>query len=139
MGGVDRLDQNIAQYWPSIFGKKWYFPIITYLITVFVNNVWIFAMEGSYKENMLSFIRAAATELLQNRGKKSNNPGRSQPVLSVAGVSAQMRYDNVGHHNVKTDPPRPCCCRLCNSQTVFICQKCEVYLHQKCSVQYHTM
>ncbi len=139
MGGVDRVDQNIAQYRPSIRGKKWYFPIATYLFTVCVNNAWIFAREGGYKEDMLSFLRAAATEWLQNHGKKPNNPGRSRSVLSVAGVSAQMRYDNVGHHIVKSDPPKRCRCRLCNSQTVFICQKCKVYLHQKCSVQYHTM
>ncbi len=139
MGGVDRVDQNIAQYQPSIRGKKWYFPIVSYLITVCVNNVWIFAREGGYKEDMLSFIRAATTEWLQNHGKKPNNPERSQSVLSVAGVSAQMRYDNVGHHIVKSDHPKRCHCRLCNSQTEFICQKCEIYLHQKCSVQYHTM
>ncbi len=57
MGGVDRLDQNIAQYRPSIRGKKWYFPIVSYLITVCVNNAWIFAREGGYKDDILSFTR----------------------------------------------------------------------------------
>ncbi|XP_063872958.1 piggyBac transposable element-derived protein 2-like [Scylla paramamosain] len=43
-------------------------------------------------------IRAAATEWLQNHGKKPSNLGRSRSVLSVAGVSPQMRYDNVGYN-----------------------------------------
>ncbi len=133
MGGVDRLDQNIAQYRPSIRGKKWY------LISVCVNNAWLFAREGGYKDDMLSFTRVIATEWLQNHGKKPDNPGRSRSILSAASVSVQMRYDNVGHHIVKTNPSRRCRCKLCNSQTVYICQKCKVHLHQKCSVEYHTL
>ena len=43
MGGVDRLDQNISNYRVAIRGKKWYFPIICYLLNVTVNNAWLFA------------------------------------------------------------------------------------------------
>ena len=34
MGGVDRLDQNIAQYRIGIRIRKWYWPIIAYLFQV---------------------------------------------------------------------------------------------------------
>ncbi len=77
MGVVDRLDQNIAQYLPSIRGKKWYFPIVSYLITVCVNNAWIFARDGGFKDDLLSFTRTVANEWLQNHEKKPYNPGRS--------------------------------------------------------------
>ncbi len=120
LGGVDRLDQNIAQYRPSIRGKKWYFPIISYLITVCVNNAWIFAREGGCKDDLLSFTRAVATEWLQTHGKKTENPGRSRSMLSAASMSAQVRYDNIGHHIVKANPTRRCRCKLCNSQTVYV-------------------
>ncbi|KAK3881612.1 hypothetical protein Pcinc_011469 [Petrolisthes cinctipes] len=139
MGGVDGLDQNIAQYRPCIRGKKWYFPIISYLISVCVNNGWMFARAGGYKEDLLSFTRAVATEWLQKHGRKPENPGRSRSLLIAGSLSSQRRYDNVGHHIVNTDPPRRRRCKLCNSQSVFICQKCQVHLHQKCSVEYHTM
>ncbi len=100
MGGVDRLDQNIAQYRPSIRGKKWYFPIVSYLITVYVNNAWIFARDGDFKDDLLSFTRTVATEWLQNHGKKPDNPGRSRSILSTANVSTQMRYDNCCFFNL---------------------------------------
>ncbi len=78
---------------------------------------------------MLSFTCAVATDWLQNHGRKPDNPGRSRSILSAANVSLQMWYDNVRHHIVKTDPPRRRRCKLCNSQSVFICQKCQVHLH----------
>ncbi len=95
-----------------------------------------YSRKGGYKEDMLSFTRAVTTEWLKNHGKKPENPGRAHSVL-IAGVPAKMRYDYVGHHIVKTGPLRRCRCRLCKSQTVFICQKCKVF--KKCSVQYYTM
>ncbi len=129
MGGVDRLDQNITQYLPSICEKKWHFPIITYLI---------FAREGGYKEDILSFIHAAATGLLHNHGKRPNNPGRSWSVLSVAGVSAYMQYDNVGHQIVKTDPPRSCCCRLCKSDCIHMPEMLSIPISKVFStIPYH--
>ena len=34
MGGVDRADEIIAHYRMAIRGKKWYFPIVCYLINI---------------------------------------------------------------------------------------------------------
>ena len=40
MGGVDRMDQNISKYRIGIQGKKWYSPLVTYLIDISLNNAW---------------------------------------------------------------------------------------------------
>jgi len=41
MGGVDRLDKNIAQYRIGIRSRKWYWPIIAYLLQTAMHNAWI--------------------------------------------------------------------------------------------------
>ena len=57
MGGVDSMDENIARYRIAIRGKKWYFPVICYLINVSMNNAWLFAREGGYNEDLVVFTR----------------------------------------------------------------------------------
>ena len=116
MGVVDRMDQNIAQYRPTIRGKKWYFPIISYLISVSVNNAWLFAREGGYKEDLLAFTCAVATSWLLNYGKPQN-PGRMKSLVS-ASLSTRLRYDNIGHHIVQTDPVSRRRCKQCKSNSV---------------------
>ncbi len=90
------------------------------MITVCVNNAWIFAREGCYKDDLLSFMHAVATEWLQNHGRKPRNPGKSQSVISAASVFAQTNYDNIGHHIVKKNPSKRSRCKLCNTHTIYV-------------------
>jgi len=41
MGGVDRMDQNIATYRISIQSCKWWWPLFAYLLDVAMQNAWI--------------------------------------------------------------------------------------------------
>ncbi|KAK3790219.1 hypothetical protein RRG08_051504 [Elysia crispata] len=40
MGGVDRLDQNVGLYRCGINSKKWWWPILLYLIDMCVQQTW---------------------------------------------------------------------------------------------------
>ena len=40
MGGVDVMDQLLGTYWPMIWGKKWYWPLVINAINVSVVAAW---------------------------------------------------------------------------------------------------
>ena len=60
MGGVDRVDENIKHHRFSVRGKRWYFPILSYLFNVCANNAWLFARQGGYDDDLLTFTRSTA-------------------------------------------------------------------------------
>lgn len=41
MGGVDRMDQNIATYRISIRSRKWWWPLFAYMVDVAMQNAWL--------------------------------------------------------------------------------------------------
>jgi hypothetical protein len=41
MGGTDLMDQNISTHRIGVTGKKWWWPIFTWLIDMCINNAWI--------------------------------------------------------------------------------------------------
>jgi len=58
MGGTDQMDQNIACYRIGIRGKKWYWPLITWMFDVALQNSWIlYNKAGGTKINQLDFKR----------------------------------------------------------------------------------
>lgn len=42
MGGVDRMDQNVAAYRINVRTKKWWCPMFAFIIDVMAQNSWIF-------------------------------------------------------------------------------------------------
>ena len=78
MGGVDRLDENVSCYQISIRGKKWYCPLICYLIDVSVNNEWLFARKGNYSGDLLSFTQSIVQHWLKKYGTPTRNPGKQR-------------------------------------------------------------
>ena len=55
MDGVDRLAQNVAKYFIVIRGKKWYIPILSYLLNACMNNAWLFARKADIKGMFVFF------------------------------------------------------------------------------------
>lgn len=45
MGGVDRLDQNVSAYKPTIRMKKWYWQLIVFMLSSSVNTLSSFTKE----------------------------------------------------------------------------------------------
>lgn len=130
MGGVDRLDQNVSLYRISIRGKKWYIPILFYLVDVAMNNSWLFARSGGYKGDSLCFRRAVAQEWLKTNRTEPKSFSRPKAIIDSKSCSTELRYDNIGHTIFKSDPMSRRRCKQCRSHTVYCCKKCNVFLHQ---------
>ena len=136
MGGVDRADENIAHYRIAIRGKKWYFPILSYLINISMNNAWIFAREGGYEKDLLAFTRQVVQCWLKKYGIPPKVSGK-QESLSMSTLTAETRFDKVSHDIIESDPKCRRRCKECHSQTIYICKKCKVHMHHKCAIKYH--
>ena len=63
MGGVDRMDQNVAAYMLNLRSKKWWWPLFRFVIDVSVNNAFqLYRLRnidlGESKLDALGFRRA---------------------------------------------------------------------------------
>lgn len=81
MLGIDR-DQNISLYRIGIRGKKWYFPIIAYLIDVAEQNAWQLHRLDGGKLDHLAFRRRIVTAILESNRRIASIKGRP-PALTV--------------------------------------------------------
>jgi hypothetical protein len=74
MGGVDRLDQNIAQYRIRIRNRKWYWPLVAYLLQVSMHNAWQLyrglPTASQHPLSHLEFIRAVCNVYYAKYAKK---------------------------------------------------------------------
>lgn len=134
MGGVDRLDANIGTYRIAIRGKKWYIPIVFWLIDVAVNNATLLARHVRNDIDTLEFRRSIARSLLQKYGIDKRRTGPSKRVYTT--VPPSVRKHNA-EHMIGRAPSR-LRCAYCKSLTVTFCQKCEVNLHAKCFSLFHS-
>lgn len=130
MGGVDLMDDNISTYRINIRGKKWYMPILLWLLDVMMSNAWILSRSYGMKLDALAFRRFIVTSLLEKHGTPPRN------VLTRAPVTQAMRESHNGHLLVTGQARRRCC--ICKNKTVRACQKCEVALHPACFAEYHS-
>ena len=57
MGGTDRMDQNVNAYRIAVRGKKWWWPLFTWLVDVCVQNAWILSICAGKNIDLLGFRR----------------------------------------------------------------------------------
>ena len=128
MGGVDRMDANVAQCRSSIRGKKWYFPIFIQLVDTVVNNSWLlYRLQQKYVD-LNSFKSSVAESLLNESQSKKKTSAK---------IPSSARYDSIGHLVVYSEKERRCA--QCQNKTKYACKKCEKSLHPKdCFLSYHT-
>ncbi|KAK9754367.1 Transposase IS4 [Popillia japonica] len=68
MGGVNQLDNHVSNYRIAFRGKKWYTPIVYWMIDICATNVYLLARQfGSTKDN-LQFRREIARAPLTKFG-----------------------------------------------------------------------
>ena len=115
--------------------KKWYYPILSYLFNVCANNAWLFARQGEYDDNLLTFTRSTAQAWLKQYGNPPKNDKRRHTFVSVIGV--ENRFDNVGHFITESNPKIRKRCKTCQSNSICFCVKCDVYLHPNCFLEYY--
>ncbi|XP_035455963.2 piggyBac transposable element-derived protein 3-like [Spodoptera frugiperda] len=134
MGGVDRLDANVGVYRIAIRGKKWYMPILMWLIDVAVNNAALLARSYGANVDTLEFRRSIARTLLLKYGNIRSQPGPRPQVRTNVPVSVRKHSAD---HIILTGQVRKRCA-LCKNKTIKMCRKCNVNLHDKCFAEFHS-
>ncbi|KAL4132168.1 hypothetical protein QTP88_009375 [Uroleucon formosanum] len=143
MGGTDLMDQNISTYRIGIRGKKWWWPIFTWLIDMCINNAWILQKKVKPNISQLQFRREIVRMLLTKYGtapKVEGRPSTSISSLSCNRVSDDVRYDGKEHLVIPTPQKkrRRCAGERCSSSGRTKCCKCNVGLCVECFKLFHT-
>ena len=141
MGGVDRLDQNIAQYRIRIRSRKWYWPIISYLLQTAMQNAWLLYRESAAAATLplshLQFIREVCKVYFARRQAKNAQVPLAvhNPKSLERRCPADVRYDGVGHYIERN--PTQIRCAVCHMKVYKKCAKCGVGLHLDCFAGFH--
>lgn len=138
MGGTDRMDQDVARNRISIRGKKWYWPLLTWLIDASVHNAWTLYKCAGKKTTNLQFKRNIANTYLKRFGTPPKQKGR--PSSSNSAYNDELRFDGM-NHLVESTPNkrrRRCALHTCKSSVRTQCRKCNRGLCVDCFVPYHT-
>lgn len=144
MGGTDRMDQNICNYRISMRSKKWYWPILTWLIDACVQNAWQLRRSIGSLQPQLDFRREIVTTYITRYGERSKGPGRpitSKRSISDSRVCDDIRYDGMNHLVISTPEKkrRRCAGEGCNSVGRTMCKKCNVGLCIDCFSIFHSI
>lgn len=146
MGGVDLHDNGIANYRIRIRGKKWWWPMFTNMIDSIVVNSWkIYKIANESRISQLEFRSQLVRSLLKCSEQSSNtdetsNGAKSNPLYGRPSKSAlpdDIRFDNVGHVIIRDTNSARKKCRICKSNTIYLCRKCKVHVHPDCFENYH--
>lgn len=114
MGGVDLLDNAVANYRINIRGKKWYVPIFLWMLDVAMVNA------CGCKMDQLSFGREVVQTLLMKFGQPPSRPGPSSS--SGSRKMPHPARQGPGHYITPTTHRRRCL--LCKNKTIKKCLKC---------------
>lgn len=142
MGGTDRTDQNVNAYRVSIRGKKWWWPLFTWMLDVAVQNAWQLARKHNPNLVQLQYRRNLAMEYLAAHSQPPKAAGRKRKIDTANEISIQSpRFDNIGHfvRNTITKKPRRCRGNNCKSKVRTECLKCDVGLCISCFASYHVV
>ena len=144
MGFTDRMNQNVNLYRIGVHGKKFYFPVFTWLVDVAMNNAWALHRQVEGDLSGLHFRREVASAILKSY-KVPRGAGHKQP---RAPLGTEARFDRVDHWPMKlpNNKRRRCQVTTCPGRgsqggalSRFGCKKCDVGLCiDTCFMSYHT-
>ena len=139
MDGIDRTDQNVSLYRTSIRGKKWYFPLIAYLLYVAEQNAWNSYKRADGNLDHLAFRLRVASEMLKSNKRNVQSRGRPSKTTKI-----ESRYDGREHYvadlplDENTKKKKQLHCRMCHKKSTTMCIRCDVPLHVACFLGFHT-
>lgn len=144
MGGVDRMDQNIATYRISIRSRKWWWPLFAYLLDVAMQNAWIIyrQTEGARRRQLdqLEFRRDICSIYYTRYSLVRPSVGRpfGRPKHLDKRAPEEIRSDRVDHFIESISTQRRCA--VCGVKVKKQCSKCNVGLHlDTCFATFHHM
>lgn len=141
MGGVDRMDQNIAVYRISIRSRKWWWPLFAYLLDVAMQNAWlIYRLTNAAKHrplDQLEFRRDICNAYFMKYKLERPAVGRlsGRPKPLDARVPNDVRHDGKDHYMASSHTQRRCA--FCGLKVRKVCKKCDVGLHMNCFENFH--
>lgn len=140
MGGTDRTDQNVNAYRVSIRGKKWWWPLFTWMLDISVQNAWQLARKQNPQLVQLQYRRDLANAYLSAHSQPPKTAGRKRKIDVLNESSSDSpRFDNIGHfvRNTINKKQRRCRGNGCKSKVRTECLKCDVGLCIPCFQSYH--
>ena len=144
MGGVDRLDQNIACYMIQHRSKKWYWPIFRFSVDLAVQNAFQLyrsqeRIAGIKSHDLLSFRREIVQVYMQSFSPQASSCGPFPPARIPADrrVLQEVRTDATDHWIIQ-GTQRRCAAHGCSGTSVYDCEKCNVGLHPACFKLFHS-
>ena len=144
MGGVDRMDQNIATYRISIRYRKWWWPLFAYLLDVAMQNAWIIyrQTEGARHRplDQLEFRRDICSMYYTRYSLERPSVGRpfGRPKHLDIRVPEEIRNDRTDHFIESIPTQRRCA--VCGVKVKKQCSKCNVGLHMDaCFATFHQL
>lgn len=142
MGGVDRMDQNIANYRIGIRIRKWWWPVFAFLLDVAVHQAWqLYRKSEQPAMDLLEFRRYIVKGYLTKCGAVRQRVGRPLAVKGLQRMKEDkrvlpaIRYDRVDHHVGMSQTQLRC--GFCHKKTRRLCTKCNRGLHEWCFAAYH--
>jgi hypothetical protein len=144
MGGVDRLDQNLACYMIQHRSKKWYWPIFQFCADLAVRNAFqLYHLQekipGAPEHDLLSFRREIAQVYIQTLSLQHGSCSAPYPLSRTPTdrrVLAEVRTDAKDHW-IAQGTQRRCMALGCKGTPIFYCEKCNVGLHPGCFKAFH--
>lgn len=139
MGGTDRMDENVALYRVSVRGKKWWWPIFTWLLDISIHNGWLLHRKTGINMPQLHFRRYIVKCYLTSNAAVPRGPGRPAGNSNQGRVLHDIRYDETNHlvAMVPQKKRRRCAAENCKGTPRTMCCKCDVGLCIECFVPYH--
>lgn len=142
MGGTDQMDQNLGCYRIGIRSKKWYWPLLTWMLDVAMQNSWIlYNKSGKPKMSQLQFRREIANVLLCKAQVPRKGAGRqsASKFSTDSRISDSIRFDRMDHFIQHTEEKRKkrCAGSNCKSTVRTMCSKCKVGLCIDCFILFH--
>ena len=133
MGGVDLMDRALADYRPSIRGKKWYWSLLVNALNIAVVYSWrVYKLTTDCESKQKDFLRSLVAVMLKQSKPRPRAESLPGPSFSV---SADIRTDNQNHYPQSCPVRR---CTVCKKNCRIQCQKCGKSLHLKeCFQKYH--
>lgn len=98
------MDSRVNNYRIGIHGKKWWWPIFTWLIDVAIHNSWILIKISGKNVSQLDFRTEIAKTYLTIHGTAPKIGGR--PSLPDKRVLQGVRYDGVNHFSKQVENKR---------------------------------
>jgi hypothetical protein len=137
MFGVDRFDQNNNHLRVTIGGKKWYWPVVTWLLDTGVQNAWQLHKKSGGTLSLLSFKREVVCSILRKVAVTCGRKIQTGPIGAVPGGS-DIRYDSTGHFVKCHAHRRVCALEGCSLRPHTFCGKCNRSLCIDCFEKFNT-